>query len=55
MTGVQTCALPISQKPAPEVAALLEQLRAVEIDRITPLQALVLLSELREKARASEP
>jgi len=46
---------PRPQKPAPEVAALLEQLRAVEIDRITPLQALVLLSELREKARASEP
>ncbi len=42
---------PKAERPAPEIAALLEQLQAVEIDRTTPLQALALLAELQEKAR----
>ncbi|WP_373048442.1 DNA mismatch repair protein MutS [Vulgatibacter sp.] len=42
---------PKAERPAPGIAALLEQLQAVEIDRTTPLQALALLAELQEKAR----
>jgi DNA mismatch repair protein MutS len=44
---------PRPEKPAPEVAALLEQLQALQIDATTPLQALVLLAELQQKARGA--
>ena len=42
---------PRPERPAPEVAEVLEKLRAVEVDRTTPLQALALLAELQEQVR----
>lgn len=37
--------------PAPEVQAVVEKLKGLEIDRTTPLQALALLAEMQEKLR----
>jgi hypothetical protein len=41
----------LDRAPAPEHLAL-EMLRAVDIDRLTPLEALQLLANLRQMSRA---
>ena len=58
MTGVQTCALPISKEESDQLSfgnfaeqEVLEALRRAQPDALTPIEALSLLYELKQKLK----
>ena len=53
MTGVQTCALPIFFATA-AVHPVVERLRGIDPNQVTPLEALALLAELASDARVED-